>query len=122
MEVVVSGVESVETELANNQVIVKGVMDPMTLVDHVSKRTRKQVSIVVKEEEKKEEEKKEEEKPAAEEKPEEKKETQEEEKEEDDKKFDIKRFEHWPTKYYTDYAYYAPQYFSDENPNACSVM
>ncbi|KAG7034012.1 Heavy metal-associated isoprenylated plant protein 8 [Cucurbita argyrosperma subsp. argyrosperma] len=113
------GVESVETELASNQVIVKGVMDPSKLVDHVSKRSRRPASIVVKEEEKKEEEKKEEEKPAAEEKPEEKKETQEE----DDKKFDIKRLEYWPsTKYYTEYAYVPERLFSDENPNACSIM
>lgn len=118
---VVAGVESVETDLGNNQVIVKGIIDPTTLVNHVHKRTRKQASIVVKEEEKKEEEKKEEEKPTAEEKPEEKKETQEEEKEEDDKKNDIKKFEYWPSRYYTEYAY-APQLFSDENPNACSIM
>ncbi|XP_038882885.1 heavy metal-associated isoprenylated plant protein 7-like [Benincasa hispida] len=117
------GVESVETELANNQVIVKGIMDPTRLIDHVSKRSRRPASIVVKEEEKKEEEKKEEEKPAAEEKAEEKKETREEEKEEDDKKFDIKRFEYWPsTKYYTEYAYVPERLFSDENPNACSIM
>ncbi|XP_023003376.1 heavy metal-associated isoprenylated plant protein 7-like isoform X1 [Cucurbita maxima] len=115
----IKGVESVETELSNNRVIVKGVMDATTLVNEVSKRTRKPASIVVKEEEKKEEEKKEEEKPATEEKPEEKKETQEE----DDKKFDIKRFEHWPTKHYTEYAYYYPErIFSDENPNGCSIM
>lgn len=117
--------ESVETELANNQVIVKGVIDPTTLVAHVNKGSRRSASIVVKEEEKKEEEKKEEEKPAAEEKPEDKKETQEEEKEEDDKKFDIKRFEYWPppTKHYTEYAYfYTERIFSDENPNGCSIM
>ncbi|XP_004134804.1 heavy metal-associated isoprenylated plant protein 7 [Cucumis sativus] len=119
------GVESVETDLANNQVIVKGVMDPARLVDHVSKRSRRPASIVVKEEEKKEGEKKEEEKPAGEEKAEEKKETQEEEKEEDDKKFDIKRLEYyWPsTKSYTEYYAYVPErLFSDENPNACSIM
>ena len=55
------GVESVETDLAKSQVIVKGVVDPTKLVDDVYKKTRKQASIV-KDEEKKEEEKKEEEK------------------------------------------------------------
>ena len=50
-----------ETDLANDQVIVKGVVDPAKLVDHVYKRTKKQASIV-KDGEKKEEEKKEEEK------------------------------------------------------------
>ena len=101
-----------ETDLANDQVIVKGVVDPAKLVDHVYKRTKKQASIV-KDEEKKEEEKKEEEK--REEKEEEKKEGEE------DNKTEIKRSEYWPSKNYIDYAY-DPEIFSDENPNACSVM
>lgn len=82
----IQGVESVETNLANDQVIVKGVVDPSKLVDDVYKKTRKQASIV-KDEEKKEEEKKEEKK---EEKEGEKKEG-EEEKEGDDKKPDTKK-------------------------------
>ncbi|KAK7363857.1 hypothetical protein VNO77_06016 [Canavalia gladiata] len=113
----IQGVDSVETDLANDQVIVKGVIDPAKLVHHVYKRTKKQASIV-KEEEKKEEEKKEEEK--KEEKEEEKKEG-EENKGEEDNKTDIKRSEYWPSKNYIDYAY-APQFFSDENPNACTLM
>ncbi|PNY17793.1 translation initiation factor IF-2-like protein, partial [Trifolium pratense] len=112
-------VESVETDLGNDQAIVKGVIDPEKLVDEVFKRTKKQASIV-KEEEKKEEEKKEEEK--KEEKKEEEKKESEENKEEDDNKTEIKRSEYWPSKDYVDYAYYAPEIFSDENPNACSVM
>ncbi|KAJ6363801.1 hypothetical protein OIU78_003881 [Salix suchowensis] len=71
----------------------------------------------MKDEEKKEEEKKEEKK---EEKEEEKKDG-EEEKAEDDKKLEIKKNEYWPSKDYSEYAY-APEIFSDENPNACSVM
>ncbi|ESW26037.1 hypothetical protein PHAVU_003G086400 [Phaseolus vulgaris] len=109
----IKGVESVETDLANDQVIVKGVIDPAKLVDHVYKRTKKQASIV-KEEEKKEEEKKEEEKK-------EEKQVEEENKEEEENKTEIKRSEYWPAKNYIDYAY-DPQIFSDENPNACSVM
>lgn len=105
------------TDVANDQVIVKGIIEPPKLVDYVYKRTRKQASIV-KDEEKKEEEKKEEEKKEGKEV--EKKEG-EEGKGEDDKKTDIKRSEYWPPKYYLEYAY-APQLFSDENPNACSVM
>ena len=107
-----AGVESVETNLANGQVIVKGVVDPSKLVDDVYKKTRKQASIV-KNEEKKEEEKKEEK--------EGEKKDGEEEKAEDDKNLDIKRSEYWPSKYNSEFAY-APQIFSDENPNACSVM
>lgn len=111
----IQGVESVETDLANDQVIVKGVVDPTKLVDYVYKRTRKQASIV-KDEEKKEEEKKEEEKK-------EEKKDGEEGNAEDDKKSDIKRSEYWPSKHLLEYAYaYPPQIFSDENPNACSVM
>ncbi|KAL2495628.1 Heavy metal transport/detoxification superfamily protein [Forsythia ovata] len=113
----VKGVESVTTDLANDQVIVKGVLDPDKLVNDVYKKTRKQASIV-KDEEKKEEEKKVEEK--KEEKQEEKKEG--EESKEEDTKTDIKKSEYWPPpKYYMEYAY-PPQMFSDENPHACSVM
>ncbi|XP_047167693.1 heavy metal-associated isoprenylated plant protein 7-like [Vigna umbellata] len=113
----IKGVESVETDLANDQVIVKGVIDPAKLVDNVYKRTKKQASIV-KEEEKKVEEKKEEEK-KEEKKVEE--ENKEQEEEEEDNKTEIKRSEYWPAKNYIDYAY-DPEIFSDENPNACSVM
>ncbi|KHG04831.1 superoxide dismutase 1 copper chaperone [Gossypium arboreum] len=115
----IPGVETVDTDVRNHQVIVKGVVDPANLVDYVYKRTRKQVSIV-KDEENKEEEKKEAEK----------KQDEGEKKEEDqgkgdgdnDKKMDdIKRSEYYSSKYYSEFAY-PPQFFSDENPNACSLM
>ena len=118
----IQGVESVETSLGNDQVIVKGVIDPAKLVDYVYKRTKKQASIVKEEEkEKKEEEEKKEEKEK------EKKEGEEskgEDAEEGDTKTDIKRSEYWPLRSYVDYVDYpyAPQIFSDENPNACTVM
>ena len=112
-----AGVESATADLANDQVIVKGIVDPTKLVDDVYKRTRKQ-ALIVKDEEKKEGDKKEEEK--KEEKEGEKKDG-EEGKGEDDKKTDIKKAEYWPPKYSMEYAY-PPQMFSDENPNACSVM
>uniref|UniRef100_A0A2P2KJ89 Copper-binding family protein n=3 Tax=Rhizophora mucronata TaxID=61149 RepID=A0A2P2KJ89_RHIMU len=113
----IQGVESVETDLANAKVIVKGVVDPAKLVDDVYKKTRKQASIL-KEEGKKEEEKNEEEK--KEEKEEEKKEA--EKGGEEDGKSDVKRSEYWPPRYSFEYYAYPPQIFSDENPNACSVM
>ncbi|XP_075477918.1 heavy metal-associated isoprenylated plant protein 7-like [Primulina tabacum] len=113
----IRGVESVTTDIANDQVTVKGVLDPDKLVNDVYKKTGKQTSVV-KDEEKKEEEKKEDEK--KDEKQDDKKQV-EESKEEDDKKTDIKKNEYWPPKYNLEYAY-APQIFSDENPNACSVM
>ncbi|KAJ8770579.1 hypothetical protein K2173_018070 [Erythroxylum novogranatense] len=110
----VKGVESVETDLASAKVTVKGVIDPEKLVGDVYKKTRKHVSIV-KEEEKKEEEKKEEEKEG------EKKAGGEDKVEDDKKSTEIKRFEYLPSIALLDYAY-PPQIFSDENPNACSVM
>ncbi|XP_073125356.1 heavy metal-associated isoprenylated plant protein 7-like [Henckelia pumila] len=120
----IQGVESVTTDIANDQVTVKGVVDPDKLVNDVYKKTGKQASVV-KDEEKKEEEEEEEKK--AEEKKDEKQDQDkkqagdQESKEEDDKKTDIKKNEYWPPKYNLEYAY-APQMFSDENPNACSVM
>ncbi|KAL7130458.1 hypothetical protein ABFS83_13G135600 [Erythranthe nasuta] len=116
----VKGVESVTADIGNDKVTVKGVLDPEKLVNDVYKRTGKQASIV-KEEEKKEEQevKKDEEK--KDEKQDEKKESKEDDEEEESKKMEIKKMEYWPPKYYMDHAY-APQLFSDENPNACSVM
>ncbi|KAI9123640.1 hypothetical protein K1719_004940 [Acacia pycnantha] len=111
----IQGVESVETDLGNDRVVVKGVVEANKLVEYVYKRTGKQASIV-KEEEKKEEDKKDEDK-----KKEEDEHKEQEEEEEDNDQTDIKRMEYWPSKYFTEYAD-APQIFSDENPNACCVM
>ncbi|MBA0691470.1 hypothetical protein Goari_009096 [Gossypium aridum] len=115
----IPGVETVYTDVRNHQVIVKGVVDPANLVDYVYKRTRKQVSIV-KDEENKEEEKKEAEK--KQDAGEKKEEDQGKGDGDDDKKMDdIKRSEYYSFKYYSEFAY-PPQFFSDENPNACSLM
>jgi hypothetical protein len=46
----IEDVESVETHLANNQVVIKGVIDPTKLVDYLYKSTKKQASIVKDEE------------------------------------------------------------------------
>ncbi|XP_058196827.1 heavy metal-associated isoprenylated plant protein 7-like [Rhododendron vialii] len=113
----IPGVESATADLANDQVIVKGVIDPEKLISEVYKRTKKQASIV-KDEEKKEEDKKE----GEDKKEDEKKDGEEEGKAgDDDNKMEIKRSEYLAPKYYSEY-YYAPQIFSDENPHACSVM
>ncbi|XP_020244527.1 heavy metal-associated isoprenylated plant protein 7-like isoform X2 [Asparagus officinalis] len=109
------GVESVVTDLWNEQVIVKGFIDPENLVDFIYRRTRRRASIVIDEKEEEEPEKNEEEK----------KEGDEGEKGTND---DAKKMEYWPPKYYLEYVNYAnyayppPQVFSDENPNACYVM
>ncbi|XP_065851694.1 heavy metal-associated isoprenylated plant protein 7-like [Euphorbia lathyris] len=117
----IQGVESVVTDVGNSKVIVKGVVDPMKLVDDVYKKTRKQASIVKDEEEKKEEEKKEEEKKEEGEKKQEEKEKEKEKEEEEKLNSEIKRSDYMPSKSYLEYAY-APELFSDENPNACSIM
>ncbi|CAN6470632.1 unnamed protein product [Victoria cruziana] len=118
------GVESVETDLKNDKVVVKGVVDPEMLVQYIYKQTRKQATIVPPppppEEEKKEEEVKTEEKGEGEKKEE------EEGKGEEEVKSETKKMEYWsywpPPRYYYPEQTYAPQIFSDENPNACSVM
>ncbi|KAF3628423.1 hypothetical protein FXO38_28273 [Capsicum annuum] len=118
----IQGVESVTTDLGNNQVIVKGVVDPEKLASDVYKRTGKQAIVVKEEEVKKEEEKKEEEKKEKEE--EEKKEEKGKEEEDDKTTTDIKKSEYMYQKDYIfmEYANYPPQIFSDENPHACSIM
>ncbi|KAJ0967806.1 hypothetical protein J5N97_024723 [Dioscorea zingiberensis] len=102
----VEGVESARTDLLNNEVIVKGNFDPTKIVEYVYRRTKKQASIV--KDEKKEEES------------EEKKE-EEKEKGDEDEKNELKKFKHY-LEYYYSYSSPPPQIFSDENPNACSIM
>ncbi|GLU15828.1 hypothetical protein SLE2022_322870 [Rubroshorea leprosula] len=113
----IQGVESVETNLANDQVTVKGIIEPAKLVDYVYKRTRKQASIVKDEAKKQDENKDDNKKEKAEKK------DGEEGKGKDDATADmIKRSEYWPAKFYSEFYAYPPQIFSDENPHACSVM
>ncbi|XP_009394312.2 heavy metal-associated isoprenylated plant protein 7-like [Musa acuminata AAA Group] len=112
------GVESVATDLASSQVIVTGFIDPETLAANVHRRTRKQASIVPEEEKKEEEGEKKDDNGDKEKMREE----EEEKKEEEGMKDDISKYEYWPSsRDYVEYAY-TPQTFSDENPNACSVM
>uniref|UniRef100_A0A7N0UE02 HMA domain-containing protein n=1 Tax=Kalanchoe fedtschenkoi TaxID=63787 RepID=A0A7N0UE02_KALFE len=109
----IKGVESVVADLGNDQVKISGVIVPEKLVEEVFKKTKKRGTIV-KQKEKKEDAKKDEE--------EEKKKEGEAAEEEEEKKMDIKKSEHWPAARYNMEFAYAPQIFSDENPNACSVM
>ncbi|KAL4312406.1 hypothetical protein GQ457_01G046360 [Hibiscus cannabinus] len=112
----IKGVESVETDVGNEQVIVKGTVHPTKLVEYICKRTGKQATVV-KGEENKQEEKKEEIKTNKENQEEEAKGGEKDEKQGDD----IKRSEYLPSKYYSEFEY-PPQFFSDDNPNACSLM
>uniref|UniRef100_A0A7N0UD19 HMA domain-containing protein n=1 Tax=Kalanchoe fedtschenkoi TaxID=63787 RepID=A0A7N0UD19_KALFE len=115
----IKGVESVTADLGKDQVKITGVVDPEKLVEEVFKKTKKRGAIV-KDEEKKQEEGKKEEKKEAKEKKEH--EAKAEEDDDDDKKMDVKKSEHWPAARHNMEFAYAPQIFSDENPNACSVM
>ncbi|KAK8674503.1 hypothetical protein V6N13_032617 [Hibiscus sabdariffa] len=97
----IKGIETVETDVGNDHVVVKGTVDPTKLVEYVYKRTGKQATIVKGEEEKTK-------------------------KQEDDKKGDENENEIKPSEYFPSELEYPipipPQFFSDENPNACSLM
>ncbi|CAA0827290.1 Heavy metal transport/detoxification superfamily protein [Striga hermonthica] len=145
------GVESAEPDLKSSQVKVKGAIEPEKLVDHVHKRTGKHATVVKVEPDKKEDEEKAKEEGKEDKKGEKGKEAKkgadepEKEKEEplppaadsEESKLEMKKHElnyyyppqHnlYPQRYvHEHYAYphyaYPPQMFSDENPNACTVM
>ncbi|KAJ9140142.1 hypothetical protein P3X46_030824 [Hevea brasiliensis] len=142
------GVESAEPDLKSSQVTVKGVFDPPKLVEYVYKRTGKHAVIVKQETEKKAEEKgkdkesKEEKKGGGGDK-ENKGGEQEENKEkkesvgqakpeaaaeptvtDETKVVELKKneYNYYTPRYAMELYAYPPQIFSDENPNACSVM
>ncbi|GMH01134.1 hypothetical protein Nepgr_002973 [Nepenthes gracilis] len=136
-------VEVATPDLKNSQVTVKGTFDPQKLVDYVYKRTGKQ-AVVVKQDPPPAAENKEGEK-AKEGKDEKKGENGEEKKGtekgdpakkegdgseeaaadlEEAKMIELRRneFYYYPPRYAMDMYAYPPQIFSDENPNACSIM
>ncbi|KAL9681166.1 hypothetical protein QQ045_012947 [Rhodiola kirilowii] len=123
------GVQNVETELRSSKVTVTGTMDPKNLVDYVYRRTKKQAKIVVKPEpapsveEKKKEEKHKSDEPAAME--EGKTEHQMAEaimsKEEEVMMKMSYLYPFQQPLYVVERLPPAPQMFSDENPNACSI-
>lgn len=143
------GVESAEPDLKSSEVTVKGVFEAVKLVDYIHKRTGKK-AVIVKQDppEKKEEEKpKDADQKKAEESVDKEKKDEKEKKEgegggddakkaaeaaasaatgaEEAKVVEVKRneFYYYPPRYAVEYAYPpAPQIFSDENPNACSVV
>ncbi|KAI8544007.1 hypothetical protein RHMOL_Rhmol08G0261700 [Rhododendron molle] len=126
-------------DLKSSQVTVKGAFDPSKLVEYVNKRTGKNVLIVKQEPDKKEEAEKGKEEKKAEKKGEEAEKGGDKVAAEggegstsSSQVLDMKRSESYPnhTQNYQIDPYlsrfelndYAPQMFSDENPNACSVM
>ncbi|KAA8533341.1 hypothetical protein F0562_033126 [Nyssa sinensis] len=89
------GVQTVEPDMAKSQVKVRGVFEPQKLVEYINKRAGKYAVILKQTTEKKEQE--------------------EGKGEKEEKKWD-------PNHDYPSELVYAPQLFSDENPNSCSVM
>ncbi|XP_016900067.1 heavy metal-associated isoprenylated plant protein 7-like [Cucumis melo] len=143
------GVDAVEADLKASQVSVTGVFDPPKLVDYVYKRTGKHAVIVKTDPEKKQKEaeaKETKEEKANEESGKEKKADDGGENKESNKEaeggggetksavevtpeetivVELKKneyYQHYPQRYAMEMYAYPPQIFSDENPNACSVM
>jgi hypothetical protein len=138
-----AGVESAEPDLKASQVTVKGVFEEAKLADYVHRRTGKHVAVVKSEAvaagnagdgNAKDDKKADEGSEKKDDNKEEKKESGEADKQKDDSSAGggeekdplamANLYMHYPTSYGAPgYTYeYAPQLFSDENPNACSVM
>ncbi|XP_031490598.1 heavy metal-associated isoprenylated plant protein 7-like [Nymphaea colorata] len=136
------GVQSADPDLKSKQVTVRGAFDPASLVAYLHRRTGKHAAVVKQEVEKKEEKSKEEKDKKAgkgggsgeakdnktesaggggEKKAEKKNEKKEGGEEGGETKAEAKKSEAPIPKYSIEYVH-APQIFSDENPNACSVM
>ncbi|KAL1218807.1 Heavy metal-associated isoprenylated plant protein 7 [Cardamine amara subsp. amara] len=137
------GVESVEPDFKASQVSVKGVFTPEKLVEFVYKSLGKH-AVVVKQDpppkppEKEKETKDKDEKKKGEEKPKEGKEGKEDgggvaktvaggdggAAEEGTKAVDLKKneYQYQPPRYPVEMFAYPPQIFSDDNPNACTIM
>ncbi|KAJ9181988.1 hypothetical protein P3X46_006028 [Hevea brasiliensis] len=102
------GVETFATDMNKHKVVVTGCMDPQKLLEKLKKKTRKKVEIIEKEKEEAEEEKKEEKAPK-------------ENLSDNQENEEPKGVEGPP--YFLDYCKEEVfMTFSDENPNACSVM
>ncbi|KAF9624363.1 hypothetical protein IFM89_010389 [Coptis chinensis] len=106
------GVHSVKSDFKAGTLTVDGTLDPPKLVKYIHKKVRKHAEIVTKKTEKKVEEKKETVKEVE-------VKIVETKVEGEVKKVEAKTKDTAP--YFVHYVY-APQLFSDENPNACSIM
>lgn len=128
-----AGVHNVKTDMKAQTLAVEGTIDPEKLISYLRKKVHKHAEIIPPKIEKKDETKEKEKsssKPA--EKKEEKKEKEKEsyksteiatkfvEVKEEIKVVEVKTKE-GNAPYFIHYVY-APQTFSDENPNACSIM
>ncbi|KAI5070392.1 hypothetical protein GOP47_0014735 [Adiantum capillus-veneris] len=112
-------------KVEGEKVTIKGTdLDPKKVCEEVIRRSGKHAEVVPpKKDEKKDGDKKDGggKKEGGEKKDGDKKEGGGENKKDGDKKDDVKKEEKQAPKYVVEYVY-APQYFSDENPNACAIM
>lgn len=92
------GVESAEADFKSQKCTVRGTMDPKDLVDHIHKKARKRAQVI----------------------PQKKLEKEEEQKGDGDGNKTDGGASSLPR--YVVQNCHPPQFFSDENPNACSVM
>ena len=128
-----AGVYNVKTDMKAQTLAVEGTIDPEKLISYLRKKVHKHAEIIPPKQEKKDESKEKEK--SSSKTPEKKEEKKEKEKEsgksteivtkvveakEELKIVEVKSKEA-ATPYFIHYVY-APQLFSDENPNACSVM
>ncbi|PSS10073.1 Heavy metal-associated isoprenylated plant protein [Actinidia chinensis var. chinensis] len=137
------GIHSVKTDMKAQTITIEGIIEPEKLLTYMKKRVHKHAEIIIPKHEKKEEKKEKEEVKKEEVKKEKEKEKEKEEvKKEEVKKEKEKEVKSTETTkivefkeekkveakdadgkvpYFVHYVY-APQLFSDENPNACSIM
>ncbi|EOA13790.1 hypothetical protein CARUB_v10026885mg [Capsella rubella] len=131
------GVESVEPDFKASQVSVKGVFPPEKLVEFVYKKIGKHAAVVKQDPPPKPPEKEKETKDKDEKKKEEGQTKEGKEAKEDgggkgdgaaaeegNKVVDLKKneYQYQPPRYPVEMFAYPPQIFSDENPNACTIM
>ncbi|CAN8253465.1 unnamed protein product [Cochlearia groenlandica] len=133
------GVESVEPDFKASQVSVKGVFAPEKLVEFVYKKIGKHAAVVKQDPPPKPAEKDKEAKDKEEKKKEEEQKPKEEKdggggggeakpaaagEEEGNKVVDMKKneYQYQPPRYPVEMFAYPPQIFSDDNPNACTIM
>ncbi|PRQ56796.1 putative heavy metal-associated domain, HMA [Rosa chinensis] len=127
------GVHNVKTDMKAQTLAVEGTIDPEKLISYLRKKVHKHAEIIPPKQEKKDETKQKEK--SSSKPPEKKEEKKEKEKESgksteiDTKVVDVKeeikvvevKTKEGSAPYFIHYVY-APQIFSDENPNACSIM
>ncbi|KAF8054941.1 hypothetical protein N665_1308s0006 [Sinapis alba] len=118
------GVECVEPDFKASQVRVKGVFTEEKLAEYVNKKIGKHAEVVNQDPSPKPPEKEKETKDKEKKKKEEEQQPKETKEDGGEKVVDLKKneYQYQPPKYPVEMFAYPPQIFSDENPNACTMM